>query len=523
MEFAIFDRAPMICNNLDQTIDQPTMSSPASEERETKKRKLSDSEIEASIFDKPRKKPIACRPCHTRKIKCSFGHPCQHCLQSKQPEACIYPTRDSKVTVSSSYIEKLIAENRQLKEQRLQQTDHHETGHIVTDEPTKAPDLVLEASEARNPLLDDLSWFFPLANSGPIHISEAADAAFATRLRQTLAPDGVAEHIPRVDYVTDAKLITLAEAEAPWPTLARAKLLVKTAFDTVGSCYYCVRKSDVYNRLKQHYRNPNGPGPRTIFMCKLEALFALGEAYSCRTQSTSEDTFPGLAYFARASRTLRGIRERPQLDWIEVLLLLVSLGLHSIEPLFHLSSIANQSQSLYSLLLNRRHSAYYLASAAVRTSIILGLHQSVPESQLPDRAVREHRIRVWWTCYTLERLWAGKIGHPVSIQDDEIGVEYPSSHGLTDLELGDFLDEQYVNASIRLARLSRNIVHSIYNRKPTQVGFSQRVQGALKELRAWVESLPKHLQLPPSLALQPLHRPQKWLHLTFNQVSYLNL
>lgn len=107
----------------------------------------------------------------------------------------------------------------------------------------------------------------------------------------------------------------------------------------------------------------------------------------------------------------------------------------------------------------------------------------------------------------------------MSIQDDEIGVEYPSSQGLTEIELGDFLDEQYVNASIRLARLSRNIVHAIYNRKPTQVAFSQRVQGALKELRAWVESLPKHLQLPPSLGLQPLQRPQKWLHLTFNQVS----
>ena len=59
--------------------------------------------------------------------------------------------------------------------------------------------------------------------------------------------------------------------------------------------------------------------------CKLEALFALGEAYSFRSQSVSEDTFPGLAYFARAARTLRGCRERPQMDYIEVLLLLVSI------------------------------------------------------------------------------------------------------------------------------------------------------------------------------------------------------
>ncbi|KAK5101418.1 hypothetical protein LTS08_005025 [Lithohypha guttulata] len=468
------------------------MSSETIQEDSAKKRKLSEVEAEAAIFDKPRKKPIACGPCHSRKIKCSFGHPCTHCAQTRNPEACIYPTRDSKITVSSNYVERLVAENRRLRERSQANEVQNSSGHVA-DGASKVPELAIEASEARNPLHDERSWFFPLANSGPIHISEAADAAFATRLRQTLQPNGVAEHIPRMDYVTDAKLIALAETDVPWPSLARAKLLIKTAFDTVGSCYYCVRKTDIYNGLKRHYRNPLAP--RTIFTCKLEALFALGEAYSCRTQSTSEDTFPGLAYFARACRTIRGVRERPQMDWIEVLLLL----------------------SMYSLLLNRRHSAYYLASAAVRTSIILGLHQKIPEFQLTDRAAREHRVRVWWTCYTLERLWAGKIGHPVSIQDDEIGADLPSNAGLSEDDLSDFPDEEYANASIRLARLSRNIIHSIYNRRPTQVAFSQRVQAALKELRAWVEGLPKHLQLPASLGLQPLQRPQKWLHLTFNQ------
>lgn len=176
--------------------------------------------------------------------------------------------------------------------------------------------------EARNPLLSERSWFFPLANTGPIHIGEAADAAFATRMRSALADDGKATHIPRTHYVTDGKVIGLADTNTPWPSLARARLLVKAALDTVGSCYYCVRKSDVYSKLKKHYRDPNAP--RTVFTCKLEALFALGEAYSCRTASLSEDTFPGLAYFARAARTLRGCRERPQMDYIEVLLLLVS-------------------------------------------------------------------------------------------------------------------------------------------------------------------------------------------------------
>lgn len=284
----------------------------------SKKRKLSRTDFDASILDRPRKKPIACKPCHSRKIKCSFDQPCTHCVQSKKPEECTYPTRDQKITVNQSYIEKLVAENRRLREQSYGADRINGVAPAIEGIKQSA----VEASEARNPLFDDRSWFFPLGTTGPIHIGEAADAAFATRLRQALAEDGVANHIPRTDYVTDIKLSGLAEAELTWPSLARARLLIKTAFDTIGSCYHCVRRSEVYAELKKAYRNPSGP--RTVFTCKLEALFALGEAYSCRTQSTSEDTFPGLAYFARASRTIRGVKERPQVDHIEVLLLLVS-------------------------------------------------------------------------------------------------------------------------------------------------------------------------------------------------------
>lgn len=181
--------------------------------------------------------------------------------------------------------------------------------------------------------------------------------------------------------------------------------------------------------------------------------------------------------------------------------------------------IADLKQSLYSLLLNRRHGAYYLAGSAVHSAVIVGLHQNIPEAQLPDRAAREHRVRLFWTAYALERLWASKMGHPVSIQDDDIGVDLPSNEGLSESELPDFLDAEYMNAFVRLSRLSKHIISSIYSRKATNVAFSQRVQTALKDLRAWVEGLPKHLQIPPGAQL--LKRPTKWLHLSFNQYVIL--
>lgn len=192
-----------------------------------------------------------------------------------------------------------------------------------TGSSKEASQSVLGSNEARNPLLDERSWFHPLGSTElPIHIGEAADAAFATRFRQALAKSSAGvEHIPRKHYVSDTRLMHLSDNPVPWPPLAQARLLIKAALDTVGTCYHCVRRSEVYTGLKQRYRNLSAP--RTIFDYKLWALFALGEAYSSRTQSASDDTFPGLSYFARASRMFRGARERPQIDIIEVLLLLV--------------------------------------------------------------------------------------------------------------------------------------------------------------------------------------------------------
>lgn len=153
----------------------------------------------------------------------------------------------------------------------------------------------------------------------PIHISEASDAAFATRFRQAISIS--AQHVPRTQYMSDAKILSLSNTECIWPPVSRARLLVKVAIRSNFSIYHCVRRSEIMDGLAKHYRAQ--PVPGKYFTCKLLALFAIGEVYSTRTQSVSEDTFPGLVYFARASRILRESNERPQVEIVECTLLLV--------------------------------------------------------------------------------------------------------------------------------------------------------------------------------------------------------
>lgn len=205
----------------------------------------------------------------------------------------------------------------------------------------------------------------------------------------------------------------------------------------------------------------------------------------------------------------------------------------------------------------------------------MGLHQDIPEEYFPDKASREHCVRIWWTAYILDRLWTSKskqamlgcclplfshlntihyltehpreylvhetklrkfpvidhpkssdsvlimqtiVNHPVSVQDEDIAVRLPSNDSISSSDSSDFLDADHINASIKLARISRDIIASIYNRRAANITFSRRVQKALGDLRGWVSALPKHLQIETGETARPLLRHVKWLHLSFNQV-----
>jgi proline utilization trans-activator len=82
-----------------------------------------------------------------------------------------------------------------------------------------------------------------------------------------------------------------------------------------------VMKSVVLEGLERFLREPESSD--ILLTSKMWVLLALGEVCSARSGS-SAPVFPGLTYFAQANRALQVIQERPILDSIEVLLLLVS-------------------------------------------------------------------------------------------------------------------------------------------------------------------------------------------------------
>ncbi|UQC88385.1 fungal specific transcription factor [Colletotrichum lupini] len=511
---------------------------------------VSSSTMEArrSPFDDgplPPIKSTACRRCHSRKVKCSGDQPCQNCRHAGKGAECTYPRRNRQVKnllYNYSYIDGLLDEIRRLKSQVASQSaststcaplddvistttstatpsqNTSYTGHReVLSTPTSAnlgdnEDLSTVAAAAEDAVaaagtaapttatLEVRPWFIN-ANvfRTPILIGEVADAAFSTRFRQVISDPYAPQprHMLRVNYAPDAELMALVKSsDVAWPTPSRSRFLVEVALKYVARRYHVVRRSAVMRDLEQSIHNPSWGD--LMLRSKLWALFAIGELYSTRSIPSEKD-FPGMPYFAKASRVLGVLDERPGTDSIEIMLLL----------------------SFYSLALNRRYSAFVMSGTAMRMAIVMGLHLNIPESQLRDPDLREHRKRLFWTTYIFDRIWASKLGHPTAIQDSDVGVDLPSEAendgvAVVRTHATDFEDTAYHVASLRLAALITKTVRSIYGQRSQgeATTLSTRVQQALKDLRAWVEDLPAHLQLDNAgTGPKPIS-----LHLSFNQV-----
>ncbi|KAH6719385.1 fungal-specific transcription factor [Leptodontidium sp. MPI-SDFR-AT-0119] len=441
---------------------------------------------------RPRKK-VACQRCHAQKIKCSGERPCAKCAQAGFGNDCQYQARDRKITVSQSYIDQLLAENERLRD-RPPSPARDAPPEI---EHTSRRDHTDPDQSRRNPIIGDQAWFQrydPIAP--PIYVGEAACTAFATRLRRFLTGNTVAAHISRTEYMSEAALSELSTVDVPWPSFTHATLLLKVAFHQAGRVYHMMCRKSTFEALKDTYETRNFDAP--VNKCKFFTLFALGEVYSIRSNSSTGQV-PGVNYYAKSLALIQILPERPTITHIENLLLL----------------------SLFSYSLNRRHHAFLLIGSAMRHALVIGMNHNIGASQVVDPVEREHRVRIWWTIYIFDRMWGSKMGIPNSILDEDVHLDMPTTISPKELHDEQFPDTDYATASVNLARIAGEVITKTYSRKKYKETFLQRVQQLLKSLKAWVETLPEHLRLnsEESGLINPKYIVS--LHLSFNQIVIL--
>ncbi|KAJ5782065.1 hypothetical protein N7457_003839 [Penicillium paradoxum] len=435
---------------------------------------------------KKQKKSIACQRCHSHKIKCTGGQPCVKCRQAGCPTECHYVNRDRQV--------KLAAENQRLRDQLSQSQS---PGFLTPREHQPLDQDVPEVdadTHVQNPMLGERAWFLPYDPSlPPIHVCEAACPAFATRLRKVLTKSEATSHMPRTQYTPEATLMKMRNPTVEWPSLPRARLLLQIVFSQVTRVYHLVLRKSTSDQLEDIYRKNNFED--SVLKCKFFALFALGEVYSARSPPGLECNVPGVGYYVNALTMIPILPERPSLAHIESILLL----------------------SLYSFFLNRRHSAYLLVGSAMRLGLTLGLNHNIPEGICPDPVQREHRTRLWWAIYSLDRMYGSKVGWPVQIADEDVYVEMPSNVP-GDIHDDHTSDTEFLVASIQLARITGQVIDQVYSRKRFPESFLQREQRLLLSLKEWCCALPPHIRLNRD---GPIPKNVISLHLQFNQCIML--
>lgn len=166
--------------------------------------------------------------------------------------------------------------------------------------------------------------------------------------------------------------------------------------------------------------------------------------------------------------------------------------------------------------------AYVLIGIAARIGSALGLHQWLEGFGL-SRPELEHRQRVLWILYTIEKDFSNRVGRPSVVDDEEIDFDIPltpsnDEKGIHCRSLGDTKFYPF-RARCSLARIASRIYRELYATAARVKTTNERLQSISRldaELQEWKESVPEELRPEHTLQCDPDDRfPIVLLHLQY--------
>lgn len=146
-------------------------------------------------------------------------------------------------------------------------------------------------------------------------------------------------------------------------------------------------------------------------------------------------------------------------------------------------------------------------------AISLGLHQEISD-QATSESEREHRRRVWWSTYSLERLLCVTSGHPISIQDEDIHIHLPTPtvDDAGALARAPMILRHFAELSQILGRIGSNIYRM---KQKSSSNLWSSIRSIINELSEWFRGLPQEFRLDPSQLEQNLSREMVSIYLYY--------
>ncbi|KAK0614385.1 fungal-specific transcription factor domain-containing protein [Immersiella caudata] len=277
-----------------------------------------------------------------------------------------------------------------------------------------------------------------------------------------------------------SRRLLIKSQEVRLPPLDVARRLFAAQYTYLGTIFAFTDPASFDRELIAAYRGRPDVADKDACLAYAKVLvtLAFGKMYSVN-QWIDYQGPPGFEYFTQALQLLPDAHEEGSIRCVETLALV----------------------GYFMQNMNRHDAAFLYIGMALRMAISLGLHQEVSASDDPtgvglDEESREHRRRVWWSIYSLDRILSVKSGNPVTIHDEDIGVQLPSRlPGETE-----YCPAVVLRHYTELSRILGEVTKCIYrrSRRPRPVGeLMKSVQSINSDLSKWDRQLPGQLRFDP--------------------------
>ncbi|XP_044722134.1 fungal specific transcription factor domain-containing protein [Hirsutella rhossiliensis] len=423
--------------------------------------------VTAPATDHMSSRPVACLHCRQRRSYCSKEKPsCSRCRDGGL--ACVYEGA-RKILVNESYLRQL--------EAKAKAFDAAQSSEASGD-GGRDQGAALDGDEDfgdEQPLLEpftQLSLDRPLTSfQGP-----ASSDNFLRNARKLSGRYGAAAAADNDDAGLD-------DANLYEPDALPSR---RHTYMYIGTIFAFTDPADSFERLLAAAYHAGAPDLRDRDGClayaKLLLVLAFGQLYSVN-QWVGFRGPPGFDYFTDALSLLPESHEAGSILGVETLAL----------------------AGYFMQNMNRRDAAFQYVGRALRMAISLGLHQEVSPGAATaagagadEAAAREHRRRVWWSVYSLDRILCAKSGNPLTIQDDDIGVDQPAP--LAGADDAASCPAVMLRHYTQLSRILGRIHTTIYRRAAPRSGRSlmASVQSIVLALSRWHRELPDRLRFEPA-------------------------
>ncbi|TPX14760.1 uncharacterized protein E0L32_005155 [Thyridium curvatum] len=431
----------------------------------------------STISDTTSVRPVACLRCRQRRSGCSKERPqCSRCRDSGFE--CVYEEA-RKITINESYLRELEAK---VKEYEALKADQVQTQSAPVQVPMRTRPFNVsddEEIEDKLPLLEPFN-----------HLSVSVPGRPSVSFKGPGSSDNFLRSVRKLSglYGDDGSLDTNANfydpgalpsrrsslrSRARLPPMDIARRLFAAQYTYIGTIFFFTDPETFEQLLLEAYRGPPDTSDQEACLAyaKVLMILAFGQLYSINQWIDFKGP-PGFDYFTAALDLLPDAHEEGSILCVETL-----------------AYVGYFMQNM-----NRRDAAFLYIGMALRMAISLGLHQEVSGPGL-DETTKEHRRRVWWSIYSLDRIVSVKSGNPLTIQDEDIGIAMPSKLPS---------EPEYCPAVVlrhytELSRILGEVLSFIYRKTPKSGSrLMESVRNIMMALAKWHRELPDGLRFDPA-------------------------